>query len=185
MQNLYHYSGRPLLSNLLFIGIVLSGCAGNGANLGVEESFILSQETTQAEEPLEAEDQSESESGDTPTQAEEPLEAEDQSESESGDAPTQAEEPLEAEDQNESESGDAPAQAEEPLEAEDQNESGLVAKDGDFNDILPDGEQERILSESSDKFSEESLILYKTNTESELKNETQSEETFYIYIPED
>jgi hypothetical protein len=203
------------LFTTVLVVTLLTGCAGNGANSDIDDSLITlpkdskspmnptstnhtdeskAQEQqpvkaedegesglddTASEEPLKAED--ESESGLDDTASEEPLKAED--ESESGLDDTASEEPLKAED--ESESGLDDTASEEPVKAEDEGEPGFVTTKSDIEDILSDNAKEGALYHSSTIGPGESPLLHEVVNEPVLELETQSGETFNIYIPED
>jgi hypothetical protein len=147
--------------------------------LKAEDESESGLDDTASEEPLKAED--ESESGLDDTASEEPLKAED--ESESGLDDTASEEPLKAED--ESESGLDDTASEEPVKAEDEGEPGFVTTKSDIEDILSDNAKEGALYHSSTIGPGESPLLHEVVNEPVLELETQSGETFNIYIPED
>jgi hypothetical protein len=203
------------LFTTVLVVTLLTGCAGNGANSDIDDSLITlpkdskspmnptstnhtDESKAQEQQPVKAED--EGESGLDDTASEEPLKAEDESESglddtaseeplkaedegESGLDDTASEEPLKAED--ESESGLDDTASEEPVKAEDEGEPGFVTTKSDIEDILSDNAKEGALYHSSTIGPGESPLLHEVVNEPVLELETQSGETFNIYIPED
>lgn len=97
--------------------------------------------------------------------------------------PKDSESPMYSNNTNQTD--ESKAQEKEPLKAEDESESGFVTKKSDTKVILSDNAEEGAIYQSSTVVSEQSLLLYELDAEPESGQETQSDETFYIYIPED
>ena len=97
--------------------------------------------------------------------------------------PKDSESPIYSNNTNQTD--ESKAQEKEPLKAEDESESGFVTKKSDTKVILSDNAEEGAIYQSSTVVSEQPLLLYELDAEPESGQETQSDETFYIYIPED
>ena len=165
------------LFTTVLIVTLLIGCAGNGTNSDIDDSLMT--RPKDSESPMYSNNTNQTD--ESKAQEKEPLKAED--ESESGLDDTAPQEPLKAED--ESESGLDNTAPQEPLKAEDESESGFVTKKSDTKVILSDNAEEGAIYQSSTVVSEQPLLLYELDAEPESGQETQSDETFYIYIPED
>ena len=146
------------LFTTVLIVTLLIGCAGNGTNSDIDDSLMT-----------------------RPKDSESPMYSNNTNQTDESKA--QEKEPLKAEDESESGLDDTAPQ--EPLKAEDESESGFVTKKSDTTVILSDNAEEGAIYQSSTVVSEQSLLLYELDAEPESGQETQSDETFYIYIPED
>jgi len=146
------------LFTTVLIVTLLIGCAGNGTNSDIDDSLMT-----------------------RPKDSESPMYSNNTNQTDESKA--QEKEPLKAEDESESGLDDTAPQ--EPLKAEDESESGFVTKKSDTKVILSDNAEEGAIYQSSTVVSEQSLLLYELDAEPESGQETQSDETFYIYIPED